>query len=135
MIKEPTPHFHQSPSSPTMSENTATADPMYRTKGEEYTPRASTTSTHDTRHDVVFQDIGHPIGEIGEPLSWTFSRFLQDARDRSEQQSEKHLALTWRDLTVKGVAASAAFGDDCWSYINPMETWRASRKQDGNQRV
>jgi hypothetical protein len=120
-------------SSPKMSEKTSVADPA--TSADEATPRASTTSTHDSDIDGGFQDIGQPLDEDGEPLTWTFSRFLQDMRDSSENQKCKHLALTWKDLSVEGIASSAAFGPTCWSDINPLESIKASRQSNVPNRV
>lgn len=85
----------------------------------EITPRVSTSSTHKSDTPKEYQDIGHPIDEEGEPLTWTFSRFLQEDRDSHPKPKDKHLALTWKNLTVTGVTGSTAFGQTCWSFLNP----------------
>lgn len=66
-------------------------------------------------------------------LTWSFSQYVEDVRAADLVGGrEKHLALTWKDLTVKGVAASESFMPTVWSNVNPVENIRAGKPTTRN---
>lgn len=73
--------------------------------------------------------------EIGEPLAWTFSKWLTDVRGFGGIQHNKHLAVTYRGLTVQGKSRQKAFANTVWSKIDPRNLAAVFRKDRSTPRV
>jgi hypothetical protein len=96
------------------------------------TATAATNAEKGTSHnpeDVSVDDSNDLVDN-----AWTWNRWLHEYEDRKTAQEikKKHLALTWRNLTVTGVNSNAVLGDNVLSAINPVEIWRASRAQESD---
>lgn len=91
---------------------------------------AESQHTGSSTTAASYQDINDTTG--GE-IEWTFSKYVADFRAADLVAGrEKYLALTWKDLTVKGVAASESFMPTVWSNINPLEQIRAKKPSTRN---
>lgn len=82
------------------------------------------TQPRPSLHD---EDIETPV----EDGKWSYNTWLHEYEDKkvADDIKKKHLALTWRNLTVTGVNSQVVLGDDVLSFVNPIEQLRASRNQ------
>lgn len=73
--------------------------------------------------------------ETGEPLAWTFSKWLTDVRGFGGIQHNKHLAVTYRGLTVQGKNRQKALANTVLSEIDPRNLAAVFRKDRSITRV
>lgn len=75
------------------------------------------------------------VDESPSQLEWTFSRAIEVIRDMGPEYAEKHLTLTWKNMTVLGDPVGDSLVDTVWSCVNPLEYIQAIRHNKHEPRV
>lgn len=75
------------------------------------------------------------VEDPSSELAWSFSRAIQTMKDMGPEYAEKHLTLTWENMTVLGDPLGDSLVDTVWSAANPMEWIRSLRHSKKEPRV